>query len=854
MRSRAERSFACALFAACSCALPVAAQSIRAVRVAEPPHIDGQLQETAWRDANAAEAFTQKAPLAGQKPSGRTVLRVLYDDEALYVAFDCEQPGHPVTALLARRDRPTESDWVAVAVDARGEGRSAFEFSVSAAGVLVDGVRFDDGKIAREWDGVWDAASLRRGDGWSAELRIPLRVLRATAERTSWGFQARRYVSAAQELDEWAYSPRAGGGEVSRYGRLELPQPVAAGGALELRPFAVARAEYQAPNPAIAHHGYRFEPSAGLDFQWQPGDGWALDGTLNPDFAQVEADRLILNLSRIELVFPEKRPFFLAGMEDFATPVPIFYSRRIGHAGKAPPLSAAAGERLYAPPEPAPIYGALKLTGDAGRSLRIAALSALTGASDVDIETPGGWLTPRLVEPLTSYNALRMRTQLAAGLDLGATATATLRNEPGFGWPEWLTSDAGNLVLGDGAGQRCASGLVTAAVDRCYHDAFVGSMDLTWRSPSGEYAIRSQGYASAMVRGPVRPLPDGTLIGPGDTGAGGLLKLSKQGGEHWILDGSFAAHSRKLDFNDLGFMDRQNFLRAGAYVEYRTLDRWAFLLETHSSLLAYGENNLAGLSLGRGLMFTEHVVLDGYWTVTLGAYGSAARFDDREVGDGTALERASLLGAVQSISTDPRQALVLSGEVAEERLDNGANVHAQLGLLWHPASMLELQGLASYTYNYGEPRFTGPGDSPDDLLFGRLYAQSAGLLVRAAYTFTPALTLQTYAQAFLASGEYFDYAHYVRVPGAAPPVIRLSQLLPAEPPALLPDFENASLAVNVVLRWEYALGSTLYFVYLRSQTPDIAVDPAYLPRLNLGALRNAPATDVFLIKLAYWIG
>ncbi|HKP58882.1 MAG TPA: DUF5916 domain-containing protein [Polyangiales bacterium] len=852
MSSRAELIFASALLAAWSSALPAAAQSLRAARVADPPHIDGQLDEMAWRDAAPADAFTQKVPLTGQAPSGRTVLRVLYDDEALYVAFDCEQPGHAVTALLARRDRPTESDWVAVGIDARGEGRSAFEFSVSAAGVLVDGVRFDDGKIAREWDGVWDAASVRREGGWSAELRIPLRVLQVSSERKSWLFQARRYVSAAQELDEWAYSSRAGGGEVSRYGHLELPQPPAAGGALELRPFVVARAEYQTPNPALAHHGWDFAPSAGLDFQWQPGASWVLDGTLNPDFAQVEADRLILNLSSTELVFPEKRPFFLAGLPDFATPVPIFYSRRIGHAGKAPPLWAAAGERLYQPPEPAPIYGALKLAGDPASSLRIAALSALTGANDVEIVTLDGSRTPRLVEPLTSYNALRVRSQLAAGLDLGATVTATLRNEPGFGWPEWLTSDAENLVLRDG--QHCPSGLVTTMEDRCFHDAFVGSLDLTWRSPSGDYAIRSQGYASTMARGPVRPLPDGTLIGPGDGGAGGLLRLSKQGGDHWILDGTVAAHSRKLDFNDLGYMDRQNFVRGGAYVEYRTLEPWAFLLETHSSLLAYAENNLDGLSLGRGFMFLEHVVLDGYWTVTLGAYGSAARFDDREVGDGTALERASMLGAVQSISTDPRAALVLSAEVAEERLDNGANVYAELALLWHPASMLELQGVASYTYNYGEPRFTGPGVSPEDLLFGRLYAQSAGLLVRAAYTFMPALTLQAFAQAFLASGEYFDYARYSRVPGTPPPVIHLSELQPAEPPAVLPDFEHASLAVNVVLRWEYALGSTLYFVYLRSQVPDIVVDPAYLPRLNLGALRSAPATDVFLIKLAYWIG
>ena len=228
--------------------------------------------------------------------------------------------------------------------------------------------------------------------------------------------------------------------------------------------------------------------------------------------------------------------------------------------------------------------------------------------------------------------------------------------------------------------QRCPQGTQTAIGARCFHNAYVGSVDVVWTSPRGEYAIRGQSYGSAIQDGPTRQLPDGTLVGSGDVGAGGTLRLSKQGGEHLLLDGTVGAHSRELDFNDLGFMQRQNHLHAGAYVEYRTLEPWFWFNETHTSALVYGENDLEGLALGRGLLLMEHLVSQNAWTLTLGGYATATRFDDREIGDGTALERSALQGLVQAVSTDTRRSLVLSAQVVEEQVENGRNFGAQVGV------------------------------------------------------------------------------------------------------------------------------------------------------------------------------
>ncbi|HMI91192.1 MAG TPA: DUF5916 domain-containing protein, partial [Polyangiales bacterium] len=721
---------------------------------------------------------------------------------------------------------------------------------------------YDDGKIAREWDEIWEASSETHARGWSAELRIPLRVLRFERTRDAvWGLQARRYISGLQESDEWAYTPGAAGGVVSHFGRLEGLHDIEPDHSLALRPFVLGRASYREPDPAIVDEGWELRPSAGLDFSWHPADNLALDGTINSDFGQVEADRLILNLSTVEAVFPEKRPFFLAGMDDFATLAPIFYSRRIGRTPKPPPLNRdpANPERLYGRPQASTLYGALKLAGDLSGDAMIAALSAVAGPNQVDVVHADGRHVATLIDPLTAYNVVRVRSELSPGLDVGAIATATHRIEPNERWPDWLTSSAdyGLVPASDDQQseyERCPGGQQRPVGKRCFHDAYVVSTDLGWRSPGGDYALRAQGYASAVANGPSRTLADGTVIASGDLGAGGTLRLSKQGGEHWLLDGTFGAHSRRLDFNDLGFMDRQNDLRGGAYLEYRTLDPWGLLLETHTSVLGYGQNNLDGLALWRGAMLMETLVLDGGWVVTVGGQVAGSRFDDREIGDGTALERSELLGVFEAISTDPRLPFVLAAQSAQERMHNGSNFSAQLDVLWRPASMVELQITPAYSDNAGEPRYAGTGTIAEDLVFGHLHARSAGVTLRASYAFSPTLSLQSYAQLFLASGFYYDYRHFSAAPSGPRPVVHLRDLEPGRAPELRPDFERASLALNVVLRWEYHLGSTLYLLYARSQDPDVVLDPERIPQLAPGRIGSAPATDVVMLKLAYWFG
>src|SRR5262249_30681982 len=310
-------------------------------RAERAPAIDGRIDDAAWADAAPATAFVQKSPDEGQPPSEATTVRVLYDDDAIYVAVDCPQEHSPLVARLTRRDRVVDADRVEIDLGTRGDGKSAFHFSVNAAGVLVDGIRYDDTELSLEWDENWEAATARTDAGWTAELRIPLRFLGfREAPSQTWGLQVRRYVSARQEIDEWAFIPRNVAGEVSHYGTLGPLEGLRAGSPFEIRPFALAKLRRREPTPDTLTSGTDVSAAAGLDAKWHIARDLTLDATVLPDFAQVEADQVVLNVTTYETFFPEKRPFFLEGLDAFATPVRILYTRRIGRQPAAPELAA----------------------------------------------------------------------------------------------------------------------------------------------------------------------------------------------------------------------------------------------------------------------------------------------------------------------------------------------------------------------------------------------------------------------------------------------------------------------------------------------------------------------------------
>lgn len=833
---------------------------IAAARARTPPAVDGALNDAVWASATPSDAFVQKFPDEGGSPVERTLVRVLYGDDALYVAVECEQRSAPLRARLTRRDREIESDYVRVAIDSRSTGTSAFEFGVNAAGVLYDSLRYNDTEISADWDEAWEARTARTARGWTAELRIPYRILRFdAAPDMAWGFQVRRYVSARQETDEWAFIPRAVGGEVSHYGRLTGLRDVPSRVELALRPFALAQIRKRDIDPAIADSGVDGSASAGLDLAWNITEDLTLDATVNPDFAQVEADQRVLNLTNYEVLFPELRPFFLSGIDAYSTPIQVLYTRRIGLAPPWPAVRTDApyGERLADVPGPTTIPFAAKLAGTLGPYWSMSALTATTAPNSVEIAPATGPRELRLTEPSALYGFLRVKRELGDNAHVALLGTAALRGEPGH-VPELLSGSAAYPSVPGEAGappsQLCPDGSVTEVGARCFRNAFVGGVDGRWRSRGGDYTVKGQAIATAVTAGPEQRLRDGTVIASGDVAPGALLDLIKDGGEHWVGELYGDIYAPKVALNDLGYLQRQNLQRLGVNIEYRTLKPWWATLETHTSLFGSYKNNFDGLALARTVQVETSWKLRGYWSVLANVALMGAYFDDREVGDGTALERATAIETVQTISTDPRAPVAGKLTSTLQFRGNGRNVGFDGELNLRPVSQLELDLLSSVFLTDGEPRYAGSGPGPDDLLFGRLSARSVSGTVRSTFTFTPRITLQAYGQLFLASAHFSDFSASSATRGdGAPRVVTLESLQPAAPPATNPDVEEVALNVSVVFRWEYALGSTLYVVYTRAQAPLVELAEGAIATLRPSLLGAAPAVDVGLVKLSYFL-
>jgi hypothetical protein len=823
---------------------------LSAVHTAKPPLIDGRLDDPAWQTAAVSDAFTQQSPFDGSKPSERTQLRVLYDDDAVYFGFDCDQVSTPIVEKLTRRDRDSESEWVWVQIDSRNQGKSAYMFAVNISGTIADGQIIDQTTYSWEWDENWEAKSLRRPGGWSVEIKIPIRVLRfdGSLPVQSWGLQAARFIAQRQETDLWAYFPRDVATPIAFLGRLDDLRGLKGGGALELIPFGVGYARRQDAIEGMLGSGFKLAGSAGLNLKWHLANDVTLDAAFNPDFAQVEADQVILNLTNFETFLPEKRPFFLEGIEAFSFPLQVFYSRRIGAAPIPPTVGTT--ETLVDVPSPATIYGAGKVVGRLGPAWSLGALSAITGENRVNVVTGPMTTASRIAAPTTAFNVLRLKRELGNAGHLGIIGTSATTFEDRGDYP----ADPMNPLV-----QNCPSGLQPALGSRCFHDAFVGGLDGRWRSQSAEYVVNGALIGSYIHGGPAEPQLDGTQIGAGATAPGGWLRVAKEGGKHVLWSAEYTGAGRTLQYNDVGYMARQNLHLVRASLGWRDLEPGAHTLERGAALEVTETRSLSGLDLGQLYELNGRLKLRNFSSLLLAADFAPARFDDREVGDGTALERARYWGGRAELSSDPRGTFYAT--LANQTQLIGAGTYAtaaQGSIVVHALRQLDLELLPQVTWSAGEFRYARQVEDPASYWFGKLTANSASATFRASYTFTPQLTLQAYAQAFLAVGHFDDLRSLPSMTTAGTKVT-LANLTPppgvTQVPPNSPDFQDAALNVNVVFRWEYRLGSTIYFVYSHSQIPTVPVPMMGFPSptaLDPHAFGHGGTSDVFLLKFSSW--
>src|SRR5512133_3891246 len=852
-------------------------------RTGAPVVVDGRLEDPAWDLAPVHDGFVQQFPDEGAPPSERTEVRVLFDDRALYVGIVAHDrtPG-AVARPLGRRDSAPPGDAVTVVVDSMHDRRTAFVFELSAAGVQTDGLLYQDDQFSTDWDTVWDGATAAIGDGWSAELVIPLTALRFSARPDlAFGFGVKRVVARTHETDLSVLIPRSARGQVARLAELVGLDGLRPVRAFELTPYVAARTSVRPHatdgDPARPREVQTFG-DVGLDLRTSIGRGLSLQGTLNPDFGQVEADEIIQNLSTFEVFFPEKRPFFTQGMDLFqpvtapgrASTQQLFYSRRIG-------LDA-------------PILGAAKLSGKASDDVQIGVVEAfVTGAGAGGPEDdPSRGFRFDGAQPLRLGPASALPTQapatrnFAAGVvrwrplpqaSLGATVTSTLAAGPACTAEEDRRDALGDLPPGVASAQ--------ARPLRC--DALGGNtagVDWNLRSRDGAWFAVGQVVGSQALGGPpVRTLADGTPIARGDVGAGALAAIGRQGGEPWRYELQWEDQSPTLDLNAAGYLRTQNEQLGRALVRYvrpnggGPFHSWAVQLGTESRWTTDGSGFRRG---GQAWLLSEFQLRNFVWFGCNALY-DADRWDVREI-DQARVEDPIAHLAVQRPADGYGECWVSSDASKPVFLEGGAGAgrtlrQGPLAPVWYggvsgkitvrPHPRVETRLDVRLERNAWRARWVDTARDAGGaatFLLADLTAPVLSLTLRQLVVLTPKLTLQVYAQLFTSYGRYGQFWEATPRPGG----IRSTDLRPRPRPVLDadppfpwvgdPEFRTGALAVNAVLRWEYRRGSTLFVVYTRSQNePDwdgIGPAPRTLRPWELGL---GPTVDTILVKWSHWL-
>ena len=342
-----------------------ARRSAAVTSVTGPIIVDGTLGEPVWASAPTIGDLIQRQPEPGLPPTERTAVRLLRDEDNLYigvVAYDSE-PARVIGTQMARDAALTADDRIEILLDTFGDQRSAFYFATNPAGALVDGLAFTNGQLNTEWDAIWRVRTTRTDEGWVAEFAIPFKSLSFPAERDVWGFNVARTIYRKLEDNRWSgarletqFLQVSEAGEVTNLGGLTQ------GIGLDLRPFLAGR--WLHFGNGVDEYGRK----PGLDLFYNITPSLKLTATFNTDFGETEVDARQINLTRFSLLFPEKRSFFLegAGVFSFASTGPEtpggipatgadiypFFSRQVGLLG---------GQEV-------PIDAGVKLTGTIGRT------------------------------------------------------------------------------------------------------------------------------------------------------------------------------------------------------------------------------------------------------------------------------------------------------------------------------------------------------------------------------------------------------------------------------------------------------------------------------------------------------
>jgi hypothetical protein len=795
---------------------------VRAARTSGPLRIDGRLDEADWSRAEAVGRFFQVYPNYGQEAPLPTQVKVLYDDEALYIGARLAHPkaldggGKAIRTLVHRRDQESKSDWFGVYIDSLHDRRTAMGFLVNAGGVQRDVLCYADTAQDDSWDAVWESAVTQDDEGWTVEIRIPFSILRINKAEgpQTWGINfARKDEGVLRNWSYWSVPPRGETAFVSRFPDLVGLEGIEPKPRREFIPYVSAQRKFETAQP---FDDRRWTLRGGLDAHLSVTPHSQVDATLRPDFGQVEVDQAVLNLSSVETYFPEKRPFFLEGMEIFNVQGPtLLYSRRIGTGLSN--YDPQPGERLVDSPAVAEINGAAKYTAKYPNGMNVGLLGAQVASEKAEVVDASGATRRPEVSPQTAFGVLRVQQQLDEQGSYLGTMHTFMRQASGSG-----------------------------------REALVDAVDYLHKSPD-----RSVTFDTMAIRSEA-----GARDGSPQVGWFGRVHASKAWNDGFSLDGLVANMGKDFTVEDVGFRGRadERFFSGRVGKQWDQVAgpfrNWGYNLYLNE------HQDETGRAFDREVKLRLNTDTVAFFALWGGVGVNLPSYDDRELrtyADPVKKYLRVPRSPSANLGFDTPGNLPWYGRIAVARawFEGGPSTDWTLFQQIRPMGSLDIQLQTGFTLDEGERKWL----TTDDSVTGSpLMGQSAGTpltglrrlallnqVLRVGYAFTPTLTVQMFAQWLDATWVFRDLKHYVDDDTQAPGLPSGSTLTPQT------AFSYRTHALNLIGRWEFRPGSAAYLVYTHGASTDETTNGhgALSPYRDLERLQHLPSDDVVQLKVSW---
>jgi len=837
------------------------------------PVIDGHLDDVAWSQVDWGNNFTQRQPHDGKPPTFQTEFKILFDDNNVYVgirAFD--NVPSSIVQRLTRRDE-SDGDVVEITFDSYDDKLTGFQFTVNAAGVKSDAIITNDNSNDLTWDPIWYVKTAVDSLGWTAEMRIPLTQLRFSGKpEQTWGLQVFRLLYSKQEVSIWKYIPKEASGWVSLFGELNGIKNLIPKKEIEVIPYLVVQTDrYKKEEANPFADGKDSKLSAGVDGKIGVTNDFTLNYTINPDFGQVEADPSEVNLSAFESYFQEKRPFFIEGKNIFDfkptngdgpnSSDNLFYSRRIGrHPHYAPDLN---DNEFASTPDHTDILGAFKLSGKTRNGLSAGLLETFTQKEVAKTERENV-RSKETVEPFTNYFAGSLQQDFKKGNTvIGGMFTATNRD------------------------------ITDSTLKFLPTSAYTGGINFTQNWDNKAYYFRFNGIFS-MVKGSEKAMldlqespshyfqrPDRDYVHVDSSrrqmaGHGGTLEFAKTGKGHLRYIAWLTWRSAGLDLNDMGYMRESDVVQQVFWAGYQLWEPFSIFRSMSFNFNQWSGFNFGGENIYKGGNTNVNINFKNFWYFGTGFNRDGQSLSVADLWGGPVLLYPGGWNWWSSINTDYRKKLQFEANYSFYSGDRQSQsyLNYSAGFTYKPTNALSFSVSPFYSEGKTQTQHVDNVDVGNETryLMASMINKSFGSSVRINLSLSPEISIQYYGQTFIFSGKYNEFKN-ITSPRAKEAKDRFHIYTPTEISYNEtentysvdenadgksefsfdnPNFNFFQFRSNLVMRWEYMPGSSIYLVWSQGRTGDDQTGNFHFSR-NMDDLFAIHPQNIFLLKVSFRI-